>query len=110
MGAVHPPESWTAHPRFERVSLKALITAQTNPGMAVNLVRLAPGSEITPHIHPSSTETFYILKGHGVSRVGDELFALEPGICGYAPPQVMHSVCNTGDTELEALSIFNPPL
>ncbi len=109
MGAIYPPAEWKAHPRFERVSLKALVTAETNPGIAVNLVRIAPGGEIAPHTHSDATETFYILKGRGLSSIGDEQFALEPGVCGCAPPHVTHSVCNTGDTELEALSIFNPP-
>jgi mannose-6-phosphate isomerase-like protein (cupin superfamily) len=110
MGAVKPPADWKPHPRFAGVSLKALITAETNSGIAVNLVRLQPGGEITPHVHSTSTETFYILRGHGLSWIGEEQLALEPGVCAYAPPQVMHSVCNTGDTELEALSIFNPPV
>ncbi len=81
-----------------------------NPDLTLNLVRLAPGGEITPHTHDTSTETFYILAGRGVSWVGAEQFELVPGVCGYAPPGVRHSVCNTGDADLEALSIFNPPV
>lgn len=110
MGAVHPPADWKAHPRFAGVSLKALVTAEMNPGIVVNLVRIAPGGEITPHTHSDATETFYVLKGRGLSWIGDEQFGLEPGVGGYAPPRVTHSVCNTGDTELEAISIFNPPV
>ena len=110
MGAVKPPVDWKPHPRFARVSLKSLVTGEMNPGLSVNLVRVAPGGEITPHVHSDSTETFYILKGRGISWIGSEEFALEPGVCGFAPPQVMHSVCNTGEGELEAISIFNPPL
>ena len=110
MGAVNPSTDWKPHPRYARVSVKALVTAEMNPGIAVNLVRVAPGGEITPHVHSDATETFYILKGRGVSWIGNEQWELEPGVCAFAPPQVTHSVCNTGDVELEAISIFNPPL
>lgn len=109
MGLVHAPADWKPHPRFSNVFVKALVTGEMNPALTVNLVRIAPGGEITPHVHPNSTETFFILKGSGRSRVGNEEFALEPGMCAYAPPQVTHSVCNTGTTEVEAISIFNPP-
>lgn len=109
MGAVTIPDDWKPHPRFARVSVKPLVTGDMNPGLTLNLVRIAPGGEITPHIHPDSTETFYILQGHGMSWIGDEELVLAPGVCAYAPPQVTHSVCNTGDSELEAISIFNPP-
>ena len=110
MGAVKTIVDWKPHPRFARVFLKPLITRAMNPDLTVNLVRLAPGGEITPHIHDAATETFYILSGQGMSWVGDEQFELAPGDCGYAPSGVMHSVRNTGDADLEAISIFNPPL
>jgi mannose-6-phosphate isomerase-like protein (cupin superfamily) len=110
MGTVNPPTEWQPHPRFPHVSLKPLVTGDMNPGLGVNLVRIAPGGEIAPHIHPHSTETFFILKGRGISRIGNEEIMLEPGVCAYAPPQVTHAVCNTGEGEIEAISIFNPPL
>jgi mannose-6-phosphate isomerase-like protein (cupin superfamily) len=110
MGAVNPTGDWKPHPRFARVFLKPLVTREMNPGITVNLVRVAPGGEITSHTHDASTETFYVLAGRGVCRVGDEEFALETGVCGYAPPGITHTVRNIGDADLEAISIFNPPL
>lgn len=110
MGEVKTPTEWKPHPRFAHVSLKSLITGEMNPGLSLNLVRIAPGGEITPHVHSDSTETFVIIKGRGISWIGSEQVALEPGVCAYAPPQVMHSVCNTGDGDIEAISIFNPPV
>ncbi len=98
------------HPRNARVALKAIVTREMNPGLSLNLVRVAPGDALAPHIHEASTETFYILRGRGVCRIGDEEFELAPGICGCAPSGVLHSLCNTGAEELEALAIFNPPL
>ncbi len=110
MGAVKTPDEWKPHPRFARVSLKSLVTGEMNPGLTINLVRIAPGGEITPHTHSDSTETFVIIKGRGISWIGSEQVALEPGVCAFAPPQVTHSVCNTGDGDIEAISIFNPPV
>jgi len=109
MGQVFTPSEWKPHPRFGGVFLKPLVTREVNSGLAVNLVRLAPGGEITPHVHSDSTETFYILKGCGVSWIDGEPIELAPGVCAFAPPAVTHSVCNTGEADLEALSIFNPP-
>ncbi len=110
MGQVYVPSEWKPHPRFAGVFVKPLVTCEANPGLAVNLVRLAPGGEITPHVHPDSTETFYILKGSGVSWVDGDPIELAPGVCAYAPPAITHSVCNTGEVDLEALSMFNPPV
>lgn len=101
---------WKPHPRFAGVFLKPLITREMNPGLTLNLVRVAPGGVLATHTHESSTETFFILRGRGVCCIGEAEFALEPGVCGYAPPGTLHSVRNTGAEELEALAIFNPPL
>ncbi len=110
MGMANSASEWKPHPRFARVFLKTLVTHEMNPGLTMNLIRVAPGGEITPHIHDESTETFYILSGRGLSLIGGEQLELAPGVCGYAPPGVTHSVCNVGDVDLEAISVFNPPI
>lgn len=103
-------DDWMPHPRFEGVRMKTLITREMNPGLTMHRILLAPGGVIPAHTHEASTETFYILRGRGACRIGAEEFALEPGSSNYAPPGIVHSVCNTGDQELEVLAIFNPPL
>ncbi|MBI5029193.1 MAG: cupin domain-containing protein [Chloroflexi bacterium] len=110
MGKVDCPAEWKPHPHFPRVFLKPLITSEINPELTLSLVRLEPGGEIPPHTHAQSTETVYVLSGRGMCRIGSEEFNLEPGVCCYAPPDMTHLVCNTGDSVLEAISIFNPPL
>lgn len=110
MAQVTIPDAWKPHPRFREVFLKSLVTGADNPGLAVNLIRLAPGSEIVSHTHADATETFYILKGQGIAWIDGAFFELAPGVCGFAPPSVTHSVCNTGAGDLEALAIFNPPI
>ena len=102
--------AWQPHPRFEGASLRPLITPDHNPGLTVSQVRLLPGSELPPHSHPASAETFFVLTGAVLCRVGDEERLLRRGEIGYAPPGVVHQVRNPGPEPAEALSIFNPPL
>ncbi len=101
---------WTPHPRIRGVFIRPLITPSDNPGLTISRIRLLPGAEITPHRHPLSTETFIILSGIALCRVGETQMEMCPGQMGYAPPGMEHGVCNPGTEPVEALSIFNPPL
>lgn len=101
---------WRPHPRVPGVAIKPLVTAAMNPELTVSQVKLPPGADIPPHTHDTSTETFYILSGKALCRVADEERILYPGDGGYAPPGVVHTVRNTGEQDLLAISIFNPPL
>ncbi len=101
---------WLPHPRTAGAFSRPLITAAQNPGLTIARIRLLPGAEIAPHSHPASTETFFILSGAAVCRVGTTEMEMGPGQMGYAPPGVEHRVRNLGSEPVEALSIFNPPL
>ncbi|MDP3098105.1 MAG: cupin domain-containing protein [Syntrophales bacterium] len=101
---------WKPHPRFAGAFVLPLIAAAHNPGLTVSLVRLMPGAALPVHVHQNSIETFYVLRGIGVCRVGESECKIKPGWLGYAPPVIEHSIRNTGDEPLEAISIFNPPL
>jgi quercetin dioxygenase-like cupin family protein len=101
---------WQSHPRFQGASLRPLITPDQNPGLTVSQVRLLPGSELPPHSHPASAETFFVLAGAVWCRVGQDERLLRQGEIGHAPPGVVHQVRNPGPDPAEALSIFNPPL
>lgn len=101
---------WQPHPRCAGANLRPLITPDQNPGLTVSQVQLLPGSELPPHSHLASAETFFILAGVVWCRVGDEERLLQSGEIGYAPPGVVHQVRNPGPHPATALSIFNPPL
>jgi len=103
-------DEWRPHPRFEGAFVKPLITSEMNPGLTLSRVKLLPGGELPPHTHETSTETFYVLSGEVHCRIGDEETILKASHCGYAPPGVSHAVRNTGQEDLHAISIFNPPL
>lgn len=50
------------------------------------------------------------LDGRGEFRLGDATFAVEPGDCVMAAPQVGHAFRNTGDTDLHYLVVADDPL
>ena len=101
---------WHPHPFAKGAMVRPLITQEQNPGLTIARVRLLPGAELPAHTHADSTETFFILSGVALCRVGDQVVEMRPGQIGYAPPGVEHAVRNPGDEPVEALSIFNPPL
>jgi len=101
---------WQPHPRFPGASVRPLIMPAHNLGLAISQVRLLPGCELPAHSHPASTETFFVLAGVVLCRVGDEERLLRQGEIGFAPPGVAHHIRNPGPEPAEALSIFNPPL
>lgn len=110
-GIIDPTtQDWQPHPRFPDAFLKPLVGPTANPGLNINLVRLLPGATIPPHVHETSTETFIILAGRARCKIGEVDYEMAAGMCGYALPGVTHGVSNAGDTPMEALSIFNPPL
>ncbi|MBR4224536.1 MAG: cupin [Oscillospiraceae bacterium] len=59
--------AWNAHPTFEGVELKHLLTAADTDGkFSYHLVRIAPGMSIGEHIHADQLETHEVIAGGGV--------------------------------------------
>lgn len=59
-----------------------------------------PGQATSAHSHSDMTEVYYILSGIGELQVDDETSELEPGVCIAVHPLEMHTVRNTGTTDL----------
>ncbi|WP_394848190.1 class I tRNA ligase family protein [Pendulispora brunnea] len=59
---------------------------------------VAPGEETKHHAHQDA-ETFFIAKGRGVMRIGDEVYDVQAGDVLYQPPFQSHTLVNTGDAE-----------
>jgi len=100
---------WAAHERFPDIRVKLLETRATHQHASVMLVRLAVGGEIVSHIHKIETETAYILSGLGVLTVETEGFVFAPGRGATIKPGCIHSLKNTGNTDLELIAIHTPP-
>jgi quercetin dioxygenase-like cupin family protein len=61
----------------------------------LNYVTMMPGEANTPHVHPSSEDTIYILEGSGSVRdlTNDSTLRFEEGDVIHVPAGVRHSVC-----------------
>jgi mannose-6-phosphate isomerase-like protein (cupin superfamily) len=70
--------------------------------------RLPVGASTTPHYHPLTEEIYYILKGKGRMRIGDETSSVGPGDAIAIPPGLEHEITNTGDETLVFLCCCAP--
>jgi quercetin dioxygenase-like cupin family protein len=52
---------------------------------------LAKGAEPPPHVHHREDESFFVLEGSLVVRVGDEVFSASPGSFVFCPRNVPHT-------------------
>lgn len=66
---------------------------------------VAPKSRTPLHIH-NSEETFVILKGSGVLKVGDKTIPFKAPSTVIAPAGVQHQLINTGDVPTEQIVII----
>ncbi len=98
------------HPQHRNVFMRDVVTSADNPALSVHRGRIAPGAEISPHIHAGQTETFYILAGEALCTMGEDEVAFGAGSCGVAPAGVRHGLRNTGTEPVELLALFTPPL
>ncbi len=100
---------WRPHRAYAGVFIQPLIDAQTNPLATFNLVRIAPNSEITPHVHDQSAETFLVTAGHALCTLGDGTLEFHAGNLGYAPAGTRHGLKNIGADDVMLVAVFTPP-
>lgn len=67
--------------------------------------RLQKGATIGMHIHDTSCEIIYILKGKGTMLYEDTVETLIPGDVHYCPKGKKHSLQNHEDEELEFFAV-----
>jgi quercetin dioxygenase-like cupin family protein len=77
-----------------------------NATMAV--VYQNPGEEVRIHQHPEE-ELYYVVVGKGRMTLGDQEFALEPGVAVYIPGDVPHGQTCTGHETLNIVCVIAPP-
>ena len=101
---------WSAHPVFEGVELKHIITAKDTDGaFSYHLVRIAPNKRIGDHIHETQLETHEVIAGDGTCINGGFSQRYTPGTIAILPAKVRHEV-QAGEQGLYLFAKFFPAL
>lgn len=78
--------------------------------MILGVVTFPPGSDPGTHRHEREEEIIYVISGQGETRVGDQVYPLEPGVTVFTEPGMEHGVKTLGDEPLVLISVFSPPV
>ena len=78
------------------------------PELSLLDVTFDPGSGVDPHFHKGHSDSFYVLEGELEFHVGDEILHATPGSYVLAPPAVVHSFRNVGNTPARMLNLHTP--
>jgi mannose-6-phosphate isomerase-like protein (cupin superfamily) len=70
----------------------------------ISLAQLQPGLSYEPHKHEDHEEVYYIIKGKGRIKIGNENAKFRDGDVIYIPEKMMHSITNEGDEMVEFLA------
>ncbi len=80
--------------------------------LVVNHFTLRPGKSTPSGSHCAPyDELYYFLSGQGVLHLGDkpEVYEVTPGWVAFIPGGTLHSLHNTGDQDIELLTIMPLP-
>jgi quercetin dioxygenase-like cupin family protein len=78
--------------------------------MILGVVTFPPGSDPGTHKHETEEEIIYVISGRGETKVGDNVYSLEPGVAVFTEPGIEHGVKTLGDEPLVMISVFSPPV
>ena len=72
----------------------------------VGHLEIAPGAQVTTHIHPDTEEAMVIVEGQLEAVLGDEVINLGPGDTVLAPAGVKHGFINHSGAKAVLLASF----
>lgn len=75
--------------------------------ISVSLVRVK--DRVEPHLHERSTETIYVLEGHGDLLLDRDWRPLTAGMLIHIPRNTPHAYVNKAEGGTLVLSMFTPP-
>lgn len=101
---------WQEHTRFPGIYMKGLLTSIDNPLASVNVVRVPPDGIIGRHRHAQQLETVWIIKGEAILTLDQTDVHLKDGQIVAIPIGLDHALRNEGQTPVELLTFFTPPL
>ncbi len=91
--------------------IKVLVDSNTagSKNILVVVIDLKQGQGFRNAKHETSEETMFILEGEGIVEVDGETASVGRGTAIFIPAGCLHSLKNTGGTDLKALSAVSPP-
>lgn len=100
----HMQDSNILHGGAHRLPLR-IVSGGNLPVQRISWYEIAPGDQCTRHVHQGKAETWLVISGHGMSRVGDDEIAVGPGDMLITPPGTPHGLQNTGQNPLRFVNI-----
>ncbi len=106
-----PDESLVPSRGFNNMDLRWLVTEENMGSEFLTFGRtvFSPGgsSRHAMHKHPNAEEVLMVLRGKGVSIVGDERYDMVPGDVNFIPRNAPHSFFNESpDEECEIIFVY----
>ena len=98
-----PGSEHASNPRY-----KTFFAAGDTPtsGLMQGVLDYPPGARSLAHWH-TPVETYYVISGTGVGRIGDATLPIGPGAAVYVPSRAVHWFESTGDEPLRVLWTLN---
>ena len=101
---------WQEHVRFPGIYVKGLLTSEDNPLATVNVVQVPPGGKIGRHRHAQQLETVWVIQGNAILTLDQMEVFIRDGQIIAIPIGLEHALRNEGETLVELLTFFTPPL
>jgi mannose-6-phosphate isomerase-like protein (cupin superfamily) len=101
---------WQEHARFPGIHMKSLLNSADNPLASVNVVQVPPDGNIGRHRHAAQLETVWIIQGEAILTLDQTELHLRDGQIIAIPMGLEHALRNEGQTPVELLTFFTPPL
>ncbi len=80
----------------------------TVPPMTISRYLVAPGDQVSLHVHTGKAEYWVVVAGQGVVSIGEQRIAVREGDVVVTPPQVPHALHNTGSEALSFVNLVQP--
>ncbi|MDR3258968.1 MAG: cupin domain-containing protein [Fusobacteriaceae bacterium] len=109
-GNIIEAAKYVNHPSFNGVFTKHFFSSEDNDRLNNVEVVIMPNFEITPHIHETAIEFFYVVEGEGEFLDNTEWRKIEKGVAFKAPIGMTHGIKNTGKKPLVLFSTFSPSI
>ena len=101
---------WQEHARFPGIYMKGLLTSADNPLASVNVVQVPVGGNIGRHRHAQQFETVWVIRGKAILTLDQTEVSIGDGQIIAIPIGLEHALRNEGQTPVELLTFFTPPL